>query len=536
LLLAVAVVVTLAISLNRVIEYNRDRILAAAAAQIGRPIEAGEISVSLRTGIGIRITELRVAEDSRFGDEPFVDARSVTARARLWPLVRGELEVVAVDLRQPRVRLRRSAAGTWNFETLKVLQSAALATHDSTPRASVPWYDALVPAALAANTASSDDEFRWAVERLTVVQATIHVVDNSQRPATQTSLQGIDATLTDLSMEQPVHFDVRLHLPDSTATASASGTAGPLSLTAIPIVLQAEAGPFGPQAIAVEVTKLDSVLEKERFVVRSLEGETCNGSFTASGTLALGGKGGASIEGQLLDADIAQALSLTAAPPGRFQGAGQLRFKLRTAGAPPDDLNGTVAAEVKNGALTGFNLLDEVLRNVTPLPGLADVVSGNLKPKYGRLFTASETHFKVLQGSFRIADRRVRTDDLTITADDFGAQAAGSVDFDRRADIAGEVVLGPQLTADLTHDVKELKYLTDASGQLSLPFRLRGTLGKAKPRPDSDQIKALIGRALGRGAAQQLLDGLLGGSKNKESSKPGGTEPLEHRLRELFGP
>jgi hypothetical protein len=535
LLLAVIVMVALAISLNRIIEYNRDRILVAVATQIGRSVDAAAISVSLSGGLGIRVTEPRVAEDAAFGKEPFLDAASVTARARLWPLLRGELEFVAVDLLQPQLRLLRNAAGAWNFETLNGLRSARVDARPSPMRVSSPWPGALVPAAFAATPESEGADFRWAVNRATVRQATVHIVDSSQRPATTTRIEGIDATLTDLSMQQAIRFDIELRLPHSTATASASGSVGPLSREPIPVVLQAEAGPFGEQAVDVEVSKLDSVLEKDRFVVRAIEGRTCDGTFSATGAFALGGTGATSLEGQLRDADIAQALSLTAAPPGQFQGAAHLRFQLRSSGSPPDDLAGTVVAEVKNGALTGFNLLDEVLRNVAPLPGLAEAVTGRLKPKYGRLFTATETRFQVLQGSFRIADRRVRTDDLTVTAEDFGARATGSVDFDQRVDISGDVVIGRQLTADLTADVKELKYLTEDDGQLALPFRVRGTLGKAKPRPDSERITATLGRALGRGAAQDLLEGLLGGAKDKGSPTPGRSESLERGLRELFG-
>jgi uncharacterized protein YhdP len=101
-LVVVAAVLAVA-NLNRVVERNRERIVAEITKGFGRPVGVGAITVGFRRGIAVELTDLRVADDPAFSSEPFLTVASTHAIVRLWPLVRGRFEVR---------RVVASAAGT----------------------------------------------------------------------------------------------------------------------------------------------------------------------------------------------------------------------------------------------------------------------------------------------------------------------------------------------------------------------------------------------------------------------------------------
>ena len=125
-----------------------------------------------------------------------------------------------------------------------------------------------------------------------------------------------------------------------------------------------------------------------------------------------------------------------------------------------------------------------------------------------------------------------------MVATDYGVHASGWIAFNRDADLSGTLSMSKRFSNDVVTDIKEAKYLLDDSEQLAVPFRLNGKLGEAKPKPDADRLIALLARAVGHGAAGELLEGLLGG-KSRRRATPGAADSeqrsLEKGLRQLFG-
>ncbi len=201
----------------------------------------------------------------------------------------------------------------------------------------------------------------------------------------------------------------------------------------------------------------------------------------------------------------------------------------------PRSLAGTVL--VANGAVRDFNLVCEVLERLSGISGLAQAISERVAPKYGRLFTATDTHFSEIRATLQLADGRAHTDDLTVTADDFGVRGAGWFSFDRDIDMTGTLVMSKRFSDDVMADVKAAKYVVDDSGRLAIPFELRGKIGQAKPKPDPTYVARVLERAVTRGAGGKLLEKLLG-AKRRGDATPGSESPagvLERNLRGLLG-
>ena len=113
LLLVAGLLVSLTVFLNG--QGLRERIETALSHALGRPVRMDSLQFSLLTGSAVA-HGLRIADDPRFGTEPFVQAADVRLGLALWPLLtRREVEIGSVELRRPQIRLLRDAAGVWNY-------------------------------------------------------------------------------------------------------------------------------------------------------------------------------------------------------------------------------------------------------------------------------------------------------------------------------------------------------------------------------------------------------------------------------------
>lgn len=89
----------------------------ALAGSLGRPVEIGEVRLTLLTGPGFTVDEVVIAEDPAFGIEPFAWVESVEAHLEWWSLWTGKLQFSSLRLSAPVVNLVKRD-GHWNFERL----------------------------------------------------------------------------------------------------------------------------------------------------------------------------------------------------------------------------------------------------------------------------------------------------------------------------------------------------------------------------------------------------------------------------------
>ncbi|MGL1833962.1 AsmA family protein [Rhodocyclaceae bacterium SMB388] len=97
----------------------RDRIAAEVRQQTGRELViAGDIGLSVFPWLGVEVERLRLGDAPGFGDEPFASVERAELRARLLPLLGGDIDVDRVVLHGLALRLVRDADGRGNWEDL----------------------------------------------------------------------------------------------------------------------------------------------------------------------------------------------------------------------------------------------------------------------------------------------------------------------------------------------------------------------------------------------------------------------------------
>lgn len=115
LLVLAAVLIVLFVDPN---DY-RDDISAAVEQKTGRKLTlAGDLKLSVFPWIALETGAATLSDAPGFGDEPFVSIESARVSVRLWPLLRGHLEVGKVTLKGARIRVITDASGRENWADL----------------------------------------------------------------------------------------------------------------------------------------------------------------------------------------------------------------------------------------------------------------------------------------------------------------------------------------------------------------------------------------------------------------------------------
>ncbi|HXE89534.1 MAG TPA: AsmA family protein [Terriglobales bacterium] len=201
IVVVMALVAIAALALPSLVDVNsyRSTIQAQLEQRLGRQVTLGPMHLRV-IPLAFRASGVAIADDPAFGaGKVFAQADEVYVRVRVWPLLRGQVEIDALDLARPKVELIRAADGRWNFESLGRKTGAQ-------------------PAARQA----------FSLSTLRIVDGQLAVTDPRRQPL-RAVYDHIDLTLEDYAPGQPFFLEAAVHLPGEGAQKLAlSGRAGPL--------------------------------------------------------------------------------------------------------------------------------------------------------------------------------------------------------------------------------------------------------------------------------------------------------------------
>jgi hypothetical protein len=177
--------------------------------------------------------------------------------------------------------------------------------------------------------------------------------------------------------------------------------------------------------------------------------------------------------------------------------------------------HGEGRVSVADADLKTIRLMPEVVRS---LAAVGKVAGFQVPP------ALESTRFSAMRASLRLADGRLATPDLTLSADQVLASAEGSVGLDRTLSYEGRVVLAPAVVRSLG---KAGRYIADSQGRLALPFHVSGSVSAPAVSIDESVVLDLGRRALAReagerigGEAGRVLGGVLEGGAEGKPANP----------------
>ncbi len=183
----------------------RGKIQAELQNRLGRSVALGDIDLSLLPP-SLRVKDVTIGEDPRFGAGPFAKAQELAVRVSLIPLLRKEVEIQSLRLINPEIQLICSRDGTWNYASLG--QNPANARM---PKAS--------------QTTSATD---LSLAHLEIQNGRVRLRDELKK--TQNTYDNIDLIVNDFAPGKPFDVNAAVHIAGKgDQQIQVQGIAGPMA-------------------------------------------------------------------------------------------------------------------------------------------------------------------------------------------------------------------------------------------------------------------------------------------------------------------
>src|SRR5262245_38138973 len=116
----VVIILIAVLTLPRFIDVNhyRPQIEADLEQRLGRQVSLGPITLSLFP-LAFRVQSATISEDPDFStDRPFAEATTLFVSPEFFPLLRREIRISRLELRDPKIEFVRNEKGVWNFASI----------------------------------------------------------------------------------------------------------------------------------------------------------------------------------------------------------------------------------------------------------------------------------------------------------------------------------------------------------------------------------------------------------------------------------
>ena len=194
-----------------------------ATAYLGREVTIEDAGFSW-AGPKVKLSGLSIAEAEGMGDDPFASFQSFDLKLRMVDLFRLRLSVEHIILSGPRITVLREKNGHFNFDDIldRINQPTAVAA--------LP-YAAMDPAADGIKAPPID----LLVKEIRMESGEIFFSDaTNARLSKGITVEGIELTLRDLSLDRPVIISAALGIGSASKDIQFDGTVGPVGKTIVP--------------------------------------------------------------------------------------------------------------------------------------------------------------------------------------------------------------------------------------------------------------------------------------------------------------
>jgi AsmA protein len=518
--IVVAVLLVAAIALPFLVNVNsfRPQIESKLSEALGRPVTVGNLSLSLLSG-GVRADQLSIADDPKFSNAPFINAKSLKVGVELIPLIFSkQLNVTEIVIDEPEINLLRNQAGTWNFSSL------GNSAEKKTPEKSTGTNNLNI-----AKLELSDGKISFGSIPAKRKPIVYDKVDISMKNFTLNSAFPVIASMrlpgggsvkldgklgpintNDVSLS-PLQAKLKMEKLDLSQSAMVDPSAGISGLAdfdgsiasdghvaktngtlkATNLKLTPKGAPSGRPIEIKYAVEHDLVAQSGRIV----QGDVAMGKAQAKLTGTYETRGDTTsirtkLVGQGMPVDELQAVLPAVGvvlPPGSQLKGGTLSLNVDSVG-PVDKLVSTGDVKLNNSQLAGFNLASKM----SAISALSGQKTGN------------DTSIQNLSSDVRVAPDGTRLEKISLIVPALGTVAgtgtvspSGTLNFNMTANLSGGAVTGLTQIAGL-----------GGKGTGSIPFLIQGTTANPVFVPD---VKGMVGGQ---------LKGLMQGNQTGDQNNP----------------
>lgn len=213
---------------------------------------------------------------------------------------------------------------------------------------------------------------------------------------------------------------------------------------------------------------------------------------------------------------------------------GRISGDVQVAGAGKDwtqiakSLTGKGNALVLEGALTNFNLANQIVSSLQGMPMVPPDIVARMKARNPKLFAENKTVFQNLSSKFQIANGRIITPDLKLGTADFALSGDGWFSLEKEMNLSSVLTINQRMANDLVAEVPMVKYILSPDGRIDVPLTLTGGVMKPAVKVDATAMTAKFQKAMLAQGQKQVEDQVKSGvkglfdnlGKKKEPPKP----------------
>lgn len=313
--LAVLLLLVVAVNIFLPVDKIRDLALQQARERLGREVSVGDVSISLRGGLGVRLADFVLANPEGLAGEPLAEVQGVDLKLAIGPLFKGEVRVGRLVLDGPHFNLMTLADGSNNYTFAQAGKPAA-----PSPDAPGKTKD---PAAIS-------------VDNFSVRDGSL-VFSSAVGPGQETRITGMQGALV-MQDPAPGQFAIKGDLKVEQMAFS-----------------QLDPPPALPAEMTYELL-WDS--KTQRLEIQSLQGTVAEFPLTLQGGIQMAAEGPTTqLQGQARDLDLARVWDFLKPmlPPdqkGQLAGRGDLDLELTIPQGGPEQLEYQGTAEVRGASYT----------------------------------------------------------------------------------------------------------------------------------------------------------------------------------------
>lgn len=565
----------------------KPQIVAQVQQVLGRQAQVGDLAVgfSLSQGLSLSVSNVAILDDAQFSQKPFISVGKLSLGLDLFGIIaQRQVSISTVEIRDPQIFLIRNEEGVFNFQSLAVFNKD----------------NANTPAPAAASAAPAVGVAVVLVKNIMVSNGVVNLEDHWEEDKV-VQLKKIDLKVLDFSLVNPFKISMKAAcLSDkqnmtaaSIATIDALHAAGALrdlqtevDMSTIDVKLLAAIIPAMAQAklqdpLGGKLTcSADEIqMSAQGVLIKKLQGDLSGGELKTSylkipvknieakveiagenltipsASCALG-QGRMDFNGTINQYLSTQEYKFNITMDGVSlgqvvnQGGQDVAFEGMASGKSvvqgkgfealaalnPD--SGQATLHIQDGKLVNINILKIVLDKMSMLPNLTEELQQSLPEKYRATLEKNDTQISAVDFDMNIQAGQVNVRSAKVQADIFSLLGQGTMDLKLHMNLATRIAIPQDLSASMVASVKELKFLTDESGEIVIPVDVQGRApDRLSYMPDLAYLGQRIIETKGKEELGRLLDKVLdrgSAGEGDPSSSPSGEEIIGNVLDAIF--
>lgn len=469
---------------------------------IQKNVRLGNISLNIFPPITISANSISVKDLEKSWDDALLEAGSLNARVKILPLIRKNIEIEYLLIRDMDVLLK---------DDIKV----------SIPEAILKNISLYGPIDIYAKLSF----FGRGAENAKI-KVLLYPEVGTQRPFIKNLELKIDISKIDLvgALEAMGQSDIAREF-------IGKRTDGELTITSEKIYLDLDK--IYNSTLYLDLTRgmieipfieegfkeinLKAQMKTKDMIIERLTGKIAGGSLSADGWVkGIFSRKAWGFDLALKDIEISRLLQdLGPGKPG-LEGRFDIEMDVSGIGLSQGDLISSLAGKGKvnvyEAVLKNINLLEIALDKLDMLPGIVPKLKRRLPTYYKDLLKQDYTDFRPINAKFELREGRLFFRDMLIESDAFYLKGDASLGLDRILRMPSILFMPKDLSRAFIDVADEFGYLQNNQGMITMPLMIYGKLPEVSVMPDLDYVI----RRLAVSKGQELLDSIFGRKERKE--------------------